>query len=158
MQTLLEQLKTDFPGILFVQGEHFYWSPKTATITYSVDHEHENQAITLLHELAHAVLKHASFMTDFELLLMEVAAWDKAQSLGKIYSVEIPEDHIQRCIDTYRDWLYLRSTCPKCSSNGLQHKRTRQYSCVNCGTCWSVSSSRLCRPYRQMNKVKNTLA
>ncbi len=154
MKSLLRKLIVEYPEINFSEGDHFYWSPKTVTITYSYAPEHDMKDVTLLHELAHALLSHASFTTDFELLLMEVAAWDKALLIGKLYAIDIPEDHIQKCLDTYRDWLHLRSTCPACTCNGLQNKQSREYKCPNCTATWSVSASRLCRPYRQVAKIK----
>lgn len=155
MRQLLNKLQAQHPDITFIEGDHFYWSPKKTTITFSYSND-DKQEVTLLHELAHALLKHTTFTTDFELLLMEVAAWDEAQALGKKYGVMIPESHIQKCLDTYRDWLHARSSCPSCSNNGIQNKQERTYHCPNCLTVWQVSASRLCRPYRQVSKLKNT--
>lgn len=154
MRKLLLKLEEEYPHIQFKEGDYFYWSPKKTTITYSFATEHDKQEVTLLHELAHAVLDHASFTTDFELLLLEVAAWDKAQDLSKAYNIDIPDEHVQKCLDTYRDWLHMRSTCPGCTSNGIQSKQTKKYTCPNCNSTWEVSSSRLCRPYRKVAKQK----
>lgn len=155
MKKLLQQIKRDHEFISFIEGDHFFWSPKNKSITYSFTSQ-EDQEITLLHELAHAVLEHSSFTTDFELLLLEVQAWTKADELGNKYGVKVPQEHVDKCLDTYRDWLHARSTCPSCTSNGLQSKRTRTYECINCVATWDVSESRLCRPYRQLTKLKNT--
>ncbi|MDZ7785803.1 MAG: ImmA/IrrE family metallo-endopeptidase [Candidatus Saccharibacteria bacterium] len=154
MKKLLTKLRTHYPHITFVEGEHFYWSPGSATVTYCFDSENDKQRITLLHELAHALLEHTTFTTDFELLRIEVTAWRKAQELGKRYAVNIPEEHIEKCLDTYRDWLHSRSTCPDCLNNGIQAKSDRLYRCPNCRQTWKVSTSRLCRPYRQVATTK----
>lgn len=148
MKQLVNRLSSDFPNISFEQGNTYRWSPKNATVIYNPDEPHKHHEVTLLHELSHALLQHTTFHTDFELLLMEVSAWEKAQEIGRIYNIAIPDDHIQNCLDTYRDWLHMRSTCPRCAVNGLQDAH-RKYKCPNCSNTWRVSSSRLCRPYRK---------
>jgi hypothetical protein len=102
---------------------------------------------SLLHELGHALLEHKDYTYDVELLKIEVAAWDRARTLAEQYGVTLDEDHIQDCLDTYRDWLHLRATCPTCFGRSLQSTETC-YRCFNCQTEWSVTRSRLCRPYR----------
>jgi len=109
----------------------------------------------MLHELAHATLGHNSYETDFELLLLEVAAWDKAKALARDYGETIDDEHVQDCIDTYRDWLYQRSNCPACSTTSLQESAV-SYKCFNCGSSWTVTASRFCRPYRLMAKQQKT--
>lgn len=153
MDTLLKNIKKDFPKILFKPGNTFLWSPRQKIITYKSTSTNNPAAIwSLLHELGHATLNHSSFASDFDLLLMESAAWDKAQELAKKYRLSIESNHIQDCLDTYRDWLYQRSTCPGCTSCSLQTD-SRTYECFNCGTTWHVSQSRMCRPYRRLQKV-----
>jgi hypothetical protein len=104
---------------------------------------------SLLHETGHGLLVHADYQSDLELLHMEVAAWEKAKELGQAFGVQIDPNHIEDCLDTYRDWLHRRSTCPTCGSVSLQHNST-EYHCHNCNAMWQVSSSRFCRPYRQL--------
>ena len=140
--------------IHFVKGDVFSWSPKTATITYSSTNIEEQSVWSLLHEIAHAKLQHFTYNSDFELLKLEVAAWKHAVQLAHEQSIIIDQDHIEDCLDTYRDWLHQRSTCPTCGTAGLQHSST-QYRCHNCNSSWTVSNSRFCRPYRRKN---NTLA
>ena len=149
INNLLSALAKDYKHIRFTKGDHFYWSPSNKQIFYSTEKNDPLSGVTLLHELAHALLDHKTFNTDYDLLLMEVEAWEKAMELGDKYSVQITYDHIQDCLDTYRDWLYLRSICPKCGNNSLQ-KNSKTYECFNCSTNWKVSSSRLCRPYRKL--------
>lgn len=149
MEQLLSKLRSLLPDVSFVQGESFYWSPGKQKITYTDNDDIESQW-TLLHEVSHAVLDHTSYNSDFELLHLEVAAWEEAKNLGKRLDVKIDENHIQDCLDTYRDWLHQRSTCPTCSSVSLQDS-VNSYHCHNCHTEWQVSNSRFCRPYRLRN-------
>ena len=149
MSKLLSTLRQDFPAVTFVAGDTFHWSPKKQTVFYvDAGIDSESSTWSLLHELGHAVLEHQTFQTDFDLLMLEVSAWDKALALGKQYGVTINPDHVQDCLDTYRDWLYQRSTCPACTSCSLQID-AYTYSCFNCNMSWRVSRSRLCRTYRK---------
>ena len=154
MPTLLKQISQDYPGLNFSAGSAFSWSPTNQTITYKAGAQ-KVRTWSLLHELAHAILEHKTYQTDFELLLLEVAAWDRAQELASSYGIRIDDNHIQDCIDTYRDWLYQRSTCPLCSCTSLQQNSTT-YKCFNCGTSWTVTASRFCRPYRLTTKQSKT--
>lgn len=153
MQALLNKLKSDFPEVKFKKGHQFRWAPAEQTITYNTDHPKENAIWAMFHELAHAQLRHDSYSLDIELLLMEVAAWDQAKKLATSYGVIIDDDHIQDCLDTYRDWLDQRSTCPACANNSLQ-RSPDEYKCYNCLASWHVSTSRFCRPYRQKARGK----
>lgn len=156
MHKLLNSLKTDYPNLVFMPSKTFYWSPRQKVIHYAEDQlGNEVAGWSLLHELSHAILEHQSFNSDFELLLLEVAAWEKAEALSVKYGQKIDPDHIQDCIDTYRDWLYQRSTCPNCTSCSLQTD-VHTYQCHNCKTNWQVSSSRLCRPYRRKTNAVPT--
>jgi len=145
---LVEKLSLDYPDFKFKTGSQEHWSPKTQTITYNPDEPLEKFAFALLHELSHAILGHNTYASDFELLKLEAEAWELAANLGKKYGFAISEDHIQNCLDTYRDWLHRRSTCPKCGIHVLQ-KDSKNYQCYNCQTAWHVSSGRFVRPYRQ---------
>lgn len=110
---------------------------------------------TLLHELSHAVLNHTDYLKDIGLLELERNAWDYAQTtLAPLYDVTIEEDIVQDSLDTYRDWLHARSTCPECGATGLQVKQ-RDYKCVACQTTWHVNDARFCALRRY--KTKNTL-
>lgn len=148
VEALLERIATDHPDLSFIESAHFSWHAGKKHVSY---HKHgpdaEHSMWALLHELGHALLDHADYQHDIELLQLEVAAWEKARELAEHYDLSISEDYIQDCLDTYRDWLHLRATCPTCFSRSLQHSPTR-YRCFNCQTEWSVTRSRLCRPYR----------
>jgi hypothetical protein len=137
----------------FKSGETFYWSPENNTIYYDKARlTEEIGGWSLLHELAHATLKHKNYNSDYDLLMMEVAAWRTAQGLAEQFGLEINQDHVDECLDTYRDWLHERSTCPTCSTVSLQASPT-EYRCHNCHTTWHVSASRFCRPYRLRKNV-----
>lgn len=148
MKQLINKLQVSFPDIRFKQADTFYWSPEKQTVFYvSQPGNSENNSWTLLHETAHGVLKHITYDSDIQLLQMESEAWERAQKLAKQFDIEISHDYIEDCLDSYRDWLHLRSTCPECDMRSLQ-KDSTHYQCYNCKHIWKVSESRMCRPYR----------
>lgn len=156
MQDLLTKLKTSYPELRFTPGDQFYWSPETEEIFYNQASEEEEDAWSLLHETGHALLKHQNYQADFELLRLEIAAWQRARHLAEKLFVNIDEDHIQDCLDTYRDWLYKRSICPTCTTKCLQQSDFIHYRCFNCHTTWKVSASRFCRAYRSTTNAPQT--
>jgi hypothetical protein len=153
MDKIIAKLKHLVPHVNFIEGDVFCWSPETTSITY--EPTDSDQALdelspkiwALCHEMGHAVLEHKSYITDFELLFMEAEAWDKGKEIASTIGITIDEEHIQDCLDTYRDWLHKRSRCPTCLITSLQESATR-YRCHNCSTQWKVTASRFCRPYR----------
>ena len=149
MQELLQKLRADYPHLSFQEGDTFYWSPKNQTVTYAPGSTQPEVAMwSLLHEVCHGILGHKNYTTDFELVQLEVAAWQQARALAKTYDIKIDPEHVQDCLDTYRDWLHMRATCPTCSTVSTQ-KDSNTYECFNCHTNWHVSNSRFCRPYRR---------
>jgi len=137
-----------YPRIKLQSGESFYWSPEKELIVYNenlIDKPVGKWA--LFHEVAHANLGHVNYSSDLGLLKLEVAAWEEAKIIASKFRSEINEDHIQDCLDTYRDWLHRRSSCPTCGIVCMQIATTN-YKCHNCKTNWVVSASRFCRPYR----------
>jgi hypothetical protein len=146
MDELILKIQQDHPGLLLQPGRSHCWSPEQGKVSYTVDETYSIEG--LLHELGHARLAHENYTSDLELLQKEVEAWQEALCLAGLYGIELDDSHIQDCLDTYRDWVYKRSTCPGCKSTGLQHS-DRQYMCLNCGQSWQVSTSRLERPYRR---------
>jgi len=162
---LLEKLQaTDAKSLTFTAGKSYYWSPKDKTVFYQETDKSPVGLWTLLHETCHGLLDHTSYQSDFELVMLEVDAWEKALELavqlnnesgimnkeaeknssGLIY---IDQDHVQDCLDSYRDWQYKRSLCPRCELGGIQID-PRTYSCMFCNDTWKVSAARFCRPYR----------
>lgn len=148
MEQVVDTLRTHFPAITYRPGEVFYWSPASREVFYVPEPTDSSGIWSLLHETAHAILNHQSYRADFELIKMEVAAWEQAKILAAELGVTINEDHIQDCLDTYRDWLCARSICPYCSSRALQQADLQYYQCFNCHTRWRVTPSRFCRAYR----------
>lgn len=155
MLSIVKKLAPLVPDIQFVAGDTFLWSPVNQTITYSTSpNKTKVSAWSLLHETGHALLGHNDYKSDLDLLLMEVAAWEEAKTLARKLDITIDEDHIQDCLDTYRDWLHQRSTCPRCGLVCLQVSGS-EYRCHNCSCVWKVSSSRFCRPYRLTTTTKH---
>lgn len=157
MDKLLLKLQQLLPSsIIFIAAKVFYWSPKNQTIYYNDQQADLAGKWALIHEAAHALLGHKDYQTDIGLLILEAEAWQKAQEISKNLGVKIDEQHIEDCLNTYRDWLYARSTCPTCMLNSLQID-ANAYMCLNCSTRWTVSKSRFCRPYRKLVNRKQEL-
>lgn len=150
-EAFIKLLKETYPQFNFKPGKQAHWSPGTKTVSYNPTDKFNKQACSLLHELAHALLTHSDYDTDFQLLKMESDAWYLAAKLGRQHGIDINEDYIQNCLDTYRDWLHRRSTCPGCSVHVLQSD-SQHYKCYNCQTIWHVTSARFMRPYRKTVK------
>lgn len=148
---LLTKVRKDFKHIEFEKSDNFSWSPDKKTVFYSFDQI--NGEWSLLHELGHVLCGHNICTSDISLLIMEVQAWQKAQHIAEDYGLRIKPEHIEKCLDSYRDWLYKRSACPKCYQAGLE-KTTGRYTCINCSNSWTVTSERFCRVYRRTeNKI-----
>ena len=156
MGQLLDQLRNQFPSLTYREGTAFCWSPETQEISYTKRADKTSAAWSLLHETSHALLGHTRYQTDFELIKMEVAAWEKAKELAKDFGIAIDENHIQDCLDSYRDWIYARSICPYCGNKSLQQSDLRHYKCFNCRGTWSVTPSRFCRAYRATKGSKGS--
>jgi len=148
MEVMLAQLQARFPGLSYVAGASFCWSPKTRQIAYAPEANSETATWSLLHETSHALLEHTSYKSDVELLRLEVAAWEHAKELAGEFGISIDENHIQDCLDSYRDWIYARSICPRCGNKSLQQDELTHYRCFNCHNVWHVTPSRFCRAYR----------
>lgn len=146
MEKFVNKLKGDYPQITFIASDVASWSAAANRISYKAKGGIEAQW-ALLHELSHSLLGHSSYSGDVELLLKEVAAWERACELAFAYKLKIEGYYIQDCLDTYRDWVHRRSSCPICDVQGVQQSE-RLYQCLNCQTAWRVSSHRFCRPYR----------
>ena len=154
MRDIIDQLQVAYPELRFTVGEQFCWSPETREIFYKAGAGGKRANWSLLHETGHALLQHQDYQADFELLKLEVAAWQKARQLAAAVDITIDEDHIEDCLDTYRDWLHKRSICPTCTTKGLQQDDHQHYRCFNCHTVWRVSTSRFCRAYRSTKNLR----
>ncbi len=121
-------------------GDDFMWSKTRNELTVVTD----EPAQYALHELAHALLKHADFNLDIELLTHEREAWDFARSvLMPKYGLSIDESVVEESLDTYREWMHTRSLCPSCGLSCLQTKAST-YVCVNCRCSWRPNDARRC--------------
>jgi len=149
---MIDELTTAFPQFTFQEGDNFIWSPDDSCIHYDLSRIPSNEGkLSLLHEVGHALLGHEAYDHDIDLLKYELAAWTKAKKLAKDYSVTIDQDYIEDNLDSYRDWLKKRSTCPDCSFVNFQTSHSI-YDCFNCGCTWKVPVSQICRIQRR--KVK----
>ena len=153
MEKIIAKLQTQFPQLRFAPGQRFAWSPETGEIIYRATARGRQAIWSLLHETGHALLQHQTYQTDFNLLRLEVEAWEQAHGLAAKLGTKIDEDHIQDCLDTYRDWLYKRSICPTCTAKCLQQDDFAHYRCFNCHTVWRVTASRFGRAYRSTKNV-----
>ncbi len=151
-RSLIKRLRGDFPGFTFESSDGFWWSASKRTIHF--DASAENSTVYSLHELSHAILDHKGYEYDIDLVKLERDAWDYARRiLATEYDVTIDETVIQNNLDTYRDWLHARSTCPACDATGLQTKQ-RTYRCLACGHLWSVNEARICALRRYSLQTK----
>jgi hypothetical protein len=158
MDKLTASLQAKFPQLRFSAGKQFSWSPEKGEVIYKTGAAGDAATWSLLHETGHALLGHQSYGSDVELLQLEVDAWERAKQLATSFSLQIDENHIQDCLDTYRDWLYKRSICPSCGTRSIQQDNLACYRCYNCHDTWRVSGNRFTRAYRRQTKVTTKTA
>ena len=156
MHQLLHNLTSRYPALRYSEGKEFCWSPESQEIFYKANAVDSKDTWSLLHETGHALLDHRNYQADFELVQMEIAAWAQARTLATELGINIDEDHIQDCLDTYRDWLYQRSLCPSCSTQCMQEADFQHYRCFNCHAVWRVSANRFARADRSRKNVSQT--
>jgi sulfur relay (sulfurtransferase) DsrC/TusE family protein len=149
---ILRSIERTYPHLRFMESSQCMWSPTEKTVYYTPLKSKES-LYSLLHEAAHGILQHKTYSYDVDLLLKEVDAWEQAKQIAKTYSVKIDEDYLESAIDTYRDWLHERSTCPICQVVTLETK-PQHYKCINCDNTWAVSAARFHRTYRMNTKNK----
>jgi len=140
INSLVNKLEQDYPDLHFETELEFRWSPEKQTIFYDPS---TSDTAALLHEVAHALLNHTGYTKDIHLIELERDAWEYAQNhLAPTYGISIDDPIIQNHLDTYRNWLHSRSTCPNCGSTGVQSKQG--YKCLACETLWKVNDARSC--------------
>lgn len=145
---MIAELSNQYKNINFLPGDNFIWSPDRQTIFYHPERLANNEGkLALLHEIAHSELNHQTYTLDIELINMEVSAWSKARQLAAHFLVDVNNEHIEQCLETYRLWLYKRSRCPNCQNTGLQQDG-RTYRCFICSATWKVADSQSLRPRR----------
>jgi uncharacterized phage protein len=148
--SLINKLKNDYPEISFTGGDEFRWSPTDKTVIYQIG---SDDAASLLHEVAHSLLHHISYNKDLQLLEMEREAWLQATGvLAPAYEIAISDETVDTALDSYRDWLHARSTCPECKATGIQTKQ-KEYKCVACHTKWRVNEARVCELRRYVQYI-----
>lgn len=151
MSLLAEKLARDFPDFEFRSSDQFAWNPIESVVYY----DPSGSPARLLHELGHALLGHQSYKRDIQLVRMEGDAWKKARKLAAEYSVSLKINDTEEHLYSYRDWLHARSTCPSCSSNGVQIN-DNHYKCIECQAVWRVNEARTCGLKRYAESSKNT--
>lgn len=146
--SLIEKLKIDYPGFTYQKAHDFQWSHGDKTIFYVCD---DSDCSFLFHELSHALLNHTGYHRDVELIAMEREAWDKSKEIAENYGINIDEELIQSNLDTYRDWMHKRSTCPDCNATGMQISK-HDYKCLACNHQWRVNDAKTCALRRYIKK------
>lgn len=141
---LQQRICNHFAELSFREDHFFCWSAGRQEVHYRSAKSIED-IWQLLHEIAHAVLRHDDFYKDIHLLQHESEAWQLAiGQLAPTFSQRIPQEFAEEHLDSYREWLHARSTCPSCRQSGIQ-QTTRMYQCVNCLCSWLVNDARLKR-------------
>lgn len=149
--SIIKRLKTNYPQFRFKKSSDYLWSPSEKTVYYTSS---DDCFELLLHELSHGLLGHVDYRYDIDLLVMERAAWEHATALAKSYGLTITKELVESNLDSYRDWLHARSSCPNCNATGLQVKK-QTYSCPACNHNWKVNEARICALRRyDSSKVK----
>lgn len=145
----LDQIKSDFPTIKFIESDSFYWSARDGCVYFNNTAIKRADGLSqLLHEIGHALKDHQKFTSGIQLLKMEAEAWSQARQLAAKYDLTIDEDHIDDCLNSYRDWLHARSLCPACQALGVETDDNK-YNCLNCGQKWSTPVDQRTRCYRK---------
>src|ERR1700694_1828070 len=82
---LLTQSSKNYPYLRFTPDINFYWSPQDKSVHFNPQKLSSIKGkYSLIHEVAHGLLGHISYNTDYELLSYEVAAWDKAVEIAHV--------------------------------------------------------------------------
>ena len=135
-------IMTSYADLVFEAGNYFAYCAADELIYYvDAELDTEQGRLALLHEVSHALLGHFNYGSDFELLVMEAQAWHKTKQLAPRFELDIQDDYIGYCIDTYDQWLTRRATCPKCANFCLQ-RAENSFSCFMCGCRWEVGQER----------------
>ncbi|MFO0970892.1 MAG: hypothetical protein U0520_00865 [Candidatus Saccharimonadales bacterium] len=141
-------IKQQFRQFSFKEHEVFHWSPRDNCIYYDpIKLTRAAGVYQLLHEIGHALSGHTNYESGIQLLKMETEAWQQAQRIAKSYNLKISETQIERCLDSYRDWLHLRSKCPSCSTTAVETE-ANLFHCFNCLQDWKVPADQRSRSYR----------
>lgn len=153
INSIVNQITSDCSDVRFSTGEDFYWRSEGSTVYHPPILSTED-LLLLLHEIGHAKLGHTSYSSDVHLLDMEREAWQYALStLVPTYGVsqDVALEASEDALDSYREWLHRRSTCPSCHAIGLESTKST-YRCLACNQEWRVNEARSCqlRRYKKM--------
>jgi hypothetical protein len=149
--SILLDLKSKYSQFKFEQGDNFAWSSSDNVIYY--DEQSPDSSLLLLHELSHALLGHDKYDRDIELIAIERQAWEKTAELAPSFNIKLSDKLVQSTMDSYRDWLHARSSCPRCHSTGLQTNNTI-YHCPVCNNSWMVNEAKTCALRRYQTKKR----
>jgi hypothetical protein len=144
---LVAKLQARYPELSLTPSDDLAWSPSANTVYYSND----SNPSELLHEVGHSLLNHRRFDRDITLLGMERDAWLEARKVAENLHLTVDEEVSETHLDTYRDWLHARSTCPHCTETGIE-TAARIYNCLSCGASWHVNDARRCQLRRYLVK------
>ena len=134
------EILAHFPQLNFVQSSYFAYDAADDLIYYDDSRLGSDLGrLSLLHEISHCLLGHFHYTFDIELLMMEVAAWDKTRALASELSLKADENYIADCIESYDAWLTKRATCPVCKNFCTQSTET-EFRCFGCQARWRVSN------------------
>lgn len=140
--SLIARLRHDYPQFTFQNASVSRWSPRNSTVYFTSSRG--RSAVTLLHELGHAISGHQAYHQDIELLRCEREAWATARRIAPTYGIDISDDAIDEALTTYREWLHNRSRCPRCHAGSPQSGDNLSYHCLLCGTTWHANDARQC--------------
>lgn len=157
-EAFVRQLERDFKEVKFKwNAPRFSYRLKNGVPTVFLGPACPNFALLALHELGHVLCKHKDYKVDVQRVKIESEAWERAKTVllkyqkqaeiadgqkgsgfkkaenGEIAEIlpEWDEDFAQEELDTYRDWLHMKSKCRKC---GLTRYQTEdgEYHCPRC--------------------------
>lgn len=148
--SILNKLEKRY-SVPLVAGDVFRYSPSEGTVYYAAN---DDSIDYLIHEMGHALLEHTTYTHDIELLSMERDAWKKAHEIAREIGISLNYQIEEEALDSYRDWLHQRSTCPTCKETGVQGA-DRDYTCISCGSTWAVTRQQTCRVYRKQIKQRS---
>ena len=119
---VLQELQARYPEVRWVVGKRFSFRPPR-TIQLGEPQSHYVQLV--LHELGHCLAGHRDFRTDIGRLQLEREAWERAHAVWRELhleeqGIEWDADFVEAELDTYRDWLHVRSRCPRCGATRFQ--------------------------------------
>ncbi len=139
-----------FPQLEFVESSYFAYDAAEDQIHYDSSRlDSMLGRLSLLHEISHCLLGHFHYSFDMELLMMEVAAWDKTRQLASELALPADEHYIADCIESYDAWVTKRATCPVCNNFCLQQTET-EFRCFQCAARWRVSNRPDARVMRRL--------